>query len=66
MDEILGPVGVGELGEGLGHPVEAEGVKLVEGGMLDCSSTVLRAKFLIARAKSRYAAGVALQNEGSA
>jgi hypothetical protein len=33
VNEILGLVGVSELGEGLGHSVEAEGVELIEGGM---------------------------------
>ena len=35
MGEVLGLVGVGEIGEGLGHSVEAEGVKLIEGGMFE-------------------------------
>ena len=35
MGEVLGLVGVGEFGEGLGHSMEAEGVKLIEGGMFE-------------------------------
>ena len=33
MDKVPGLIGVGEIGEGLGHSMEAEGVKLIEGGM---------------------------------
>ena len=35
MGEVLGLAGVGEIGEGLGHSMEAEGVKLIEGWMFE-------------------------------
>ena len=35
MGKILGLIGVGEIGEGLGHSMEAEGVKLIEGRMIE-------------------------------
>ena len=35
VGKILGLIGVGEIGEGLGHSMEAEGAKLVEGRMFE-------------------------------
>ena len=35
MDDVLGLAGVGEIGESLGHSMEAERVKLIEGWMFE-------------------------------
>ncbi len=35
MVEGLGLIGVGDIGEGLGHSMQAEGVKLIEGWMFE-------------------------------
>ena len=35
MAESFGLAGGGEFGEGLGHSMQAEGVKLIEGGMFE-------------------------------
>ena len=35
MGDVLGLAGVGKIGEGLGHSMEAERVKLIEGWMFE-------------------------------
>jgi hypothetical protein len=35
VGEVSRLVGVGEIGKGLGHSMEAEGVKLIEGRMFE-------------------------------
>ena len=35
MRQVLRLAGGGEIGEGLGHSIEAEGVKLVQGRMFE-------------------------------
>ena len=35
MGQVLRLAGVGEIDEGLGHPIKAEGVKLIEGWMFE-------------------------------
>jgi hypothetical protein len=35
VGQVLRLAGVGEIGESLGHSIEAEGVKLIEGRMLE-------------------------------